>query len=385
MAPAADPAANRHPSIIQVAKSYVSQSDLELKLNEINMGESKDDMLRLQGVAWIDSVRRSLQLPIRTFNTAAVYFHRFRLRHPENEYNWADAAAAALFTACKIEDTLKKSRDILCANYNLKLTPAEQLAPDDQRFEAHSKLIIGLERLMLEASAFDFRNRYPQKLLVKLCEAIKFDRATESKTAWHLSLDLYRTFAPLKQSTPTMAIACVELAARLHRKEKDAEAFLKNRVLDYKKWSTSRQEVMETLLDLLDLYTHYRTMTDVGPLYSLETFLAIRIHLNQEASAASIPRYATYTAEATQPRNGKSKSNGIAAISPISPSTPSALPRGHSGAVRFMLDATRAQHEHRVVEEYYADETEEYDEVVEIDAGDDRGRDGREHYRGRDR
>ena len=42
-----------------------------------------------------------------------------------------DAAAAALFTACKIEDTLKKSKEILCAAYNLKLTPAEQVTPDD--------------------------------------------------------------------------------------------------------------------------------------------------------------------------------------------------------------------------------------------------------------
>lgn len=48
---------------------------------------------------------------------------------------WADspqdAAAAALFAACKIEDTLKKSRDILCAAYNLKVSPPEHLSPDD--------------------------------------------------------------------------------------------------------------------------------------------------------------------------------------------------------------------------------------------------------------
>lgn len=43
-----------------------------------------------------------------------------------------DAAAAALFTACKIEDTLKKSRDIVCAAYNLKLPPSEHLSPDSQ-------------------------------------------------------------------------------------------------------------------------------------------------------------------------------------------------------------------------------------------------------------
>ena len=42
-----------------------------------------------------------------------------------------DAAAAALFTACKIEDTLKKSKEILCAAYNMKVAPSEQLTPDD--------------------------------------------------------------------------------------------------------------------------------------------------------------------------------------------------------------------------------------------------------------
>jgi uncharacterized membrane protein len=42
-----------------------------------------------------------------------------------------DAAAAALFTACKIEDTLKKSRDIVCAAYNLKVSPSEHLSADD--------------------------------------------------------------------------------------------------------------------------------------------------------------------------------------------------------------------------------------------------------------
>ena len=95
------------------------------------MSDAKEDAVRLQGVAWIDQVRRALQLPIRTFNTAVVYYHKFRLLHGDHEYNWADAAAAALFTACKIEDTLKKSREILCAHWNLKVGAADGLSSDD--------------------------------------------------------------------------------------------------------------------------------------------------------------------------------------------------------------------------------------------------------------
>ena len=50
---------------------------------------------------------------------------------PEVSDQAQDAAAAALFTACKIEDTLKKSKDILCAAYNLKLPTADHVSPDD--------------------------------------------------------------------------------------------------------------------------------------------------------------------------------------------------------------------------------------------------------------
>lgn len=120
-----------HPSYIEVAKPYILQSRIQKCLNEIGMNDAKEDAVRLQGVAWIDQVRRALQLPIRTFNTAVIYYHKFRLLHGDNEYNWADASAAALFTACKIEDTLKKSREILCAHWNSKNGSGETLSSDD--------------------------------------------------------------------------------------------------------------------------------------------------------------------------------------------------------------------------------------------------------------
>lgn len=95
------------------------------------MSDAKEDAVRLQGVAYIDQVRRALQLPVRTFNTAVIYYHKFRLLHAEVEYSWEGAAAAALFTACKIEDTLKKSREVLAAYYNSKVGVGEQLSSDD--------------------------------------------------------------------------------------------------------------------------------------------------------------------------------------------------------------------------------------------------------------
>ncbi|KAF2629150.1 cyclin-like protein [Macroventuria anomochaeta] len=401
MAPSATPSeqgsarVGPHPSYIEIAKPYILQSRIQTCLASIQMSDAKEDAVRLQGVTWIDAVRRALSLPIRTFNTAVIYYHKFRLLHGENEFNWADASAAALFTACKIEDTLKKSREILCASWNLKVGPGEALSSDDPRFDIHSKQIIGLERLMLESAGFDFRNRYSQKLMVKLARALKFDRNGEGKTAWNLSVDLYRTFAPLKQSTPTLAIACLELAARLH--ERNTDALVDRGACRYAKWGTSRGEVMETLLDLLDLYTHHRSATSIGPLYPLETFINIRITLNTEASRLSLPRFTPYASETpsvtTSPAtpaavNGLKARYSVDTTSPNTPDTPGTISpgqpdasaigvRGQNGTVRFMLDAARARDERAEVEKYHKVEEEEYEVEVPNDKVENGDRDRR--------
>ncbi|KAJ5576397.1 hypothetical protein N7535_003323 [Penicillium sp. DV-2018c] len=339
-----------HPSFIQVANPYIFEQTVGDCISALGVNPLRETSLRLQGVAWIDGVRRALNLPVRTFDTAVGYYHRFRL----------DAAAAALFTACKIEDTLKKSRDIVCAAYNLKVAPSEHLSADDPIFEANARGIIGLERLMLEASGFDFRTRHPQKTLMKLGRHYGLLQSSEvSSLAYRISTDLYRTFAPIKQSSSTMAFSCLELAGRLlDQRVEQIESGA-----DYAQWNTSRAEVMETLCDLLELYTHHRPHTTVGPEFQPDRFLNVRIPLNQEASEQSLPRYASWI---EQPNKS---TNGSAAKQPLHPLTPIAAngerqragERGRDAAVRFMLDPACADEEKRQVAEFFRVDMEEYE------------------------
>jgi CTD kinase subunit beta len=57
--------------------------------------------------------------------------------HRDAEYNYQDAALASLFVACKVEDTIKKSREILCAAHNIKY-PDHPLAQDDKVRNVHA-------------------------------------------------------------------------------------------------------------------------------------------------------------------------------------------------------------------------------------------------------
>jgi CTD kinase subunit beta len=155
------------------------------------------------------------------------------------------------------------------------------------------------------------------------------------------------------------------------------------------------------MLDLLDLFTHHRGVTYVGPLYSLETFINIRITLNQEASASNIPRYTLYASESStkaspHPSNGLKPRNGVDTTSPLTPASPNTISpgtvvqptnligkRGETGTVRYMLDEKRARDERNAVEKYTKIEEEEYEVEVAIEPERERGND-RERERERD-
>lgn len=230
---------------------------------------------------------------------------------------------------------------------------------------------------MLESSGFDFRNRYPQKLLVKLAKHQLHASREVGTTAFRASLDLYRTYAPLKQTTQVLALASIELAARLH----DAQDVLSRlTALDLERWSATRAEVLETLLDLLEMYAHSGRTSQLGASTHIDTLIPITIELRRERSAKDLPRYTMAPPPGgtplTSPTDGDPRasiasapSSGSVAAGPganaftpssVSPQSPAqmvsggtAAERGREGTVRFMLDPERAIEEKRTVREFF--------------------------------
>nr|POE75113.1 ctd kinase subunit beta [Quercus suber] len=380
-----------HPSAIRVAAPYTSEAVLEKKLqpatldsHDKSLAEAREENIKLQGMAWLDTTRRSLQLPIRTFTTACVYYHKFRLAHSGIEYNWVDATAASLLTSCKVEDTLKKSKDILAAAYNAKASGLEQVGSDDPIFEGPSRVVIGLERLVLEAGGFDFRSRYPHRTMVKIARTLPASEESNkvAKVAYTILTDMHRIFAPLKQTSATLALASLELSAHLamgSSAQHSSEVRDQIQAIDLQRWSTTREVIMETLLDTLDLYTHHTSATILGTRYNLDEFLRVRLSLNKECTEFSLPRYTT----APEPSLDRISavdatlrvSNGHP--TPVSPPRPDSQTHTSNasnvqsipettGTLRFMLNPSLAVDEQAEVRKYFVEEWEDYDEEVEI-------------------
>ncbi|KAI9152155.1 CTD kinase subunit beta [Paramyrothecium foliicola] len=354
-----------HPGFIFSSNQYSSETKVRRMLKDNGCDPAREDNYRLQGVQLIDNVRKHLNLPVRTFDTACTYFHKFRLNFRDAEYNYQDAALASLFVACKVEDTIKKSKDILAAAYNVR-NPDKPSAPDDKIFESPGRIIIGLERLILETIGFDFRTRYPQKLLVKVVRRILGkDRGTSFyNTAYAMCIDMYKTFIPIKRSTFSMVMAVVELTARMRGEHLD-------KVQDFaaQRRQYDRGAVMETMLDLLDLYVQHHKSTKIGAEFDLNKFIDIKIHLNKDLDDSAQSRY-LYHCNRCEIEDPRPSSPGLATSPTASAAAAIAAPwsaeasvrrsaRGQDGTMRFVFDPETAQAERSTVGTYFHEEFED--------------------------
>jgi CTD kinase subunit beta len=63
-----------HPSFIQVAKPYIFEQTIQQCIAAMGVNPLREEALRLQGVTWIDSVRRGLYLYVSNSDLISLFF-----------------------------------------------------------------------------------------------------------------------------------------------------------------------------------------------------------------------------------------------------------------------------------------------------------------------
>ncbi|KAK8079629.1 hypothetical protein PG997_007447 [Apiospora hydei] len=337
----------------------------EQHIQMLTKGVSKEEQYRLEGVALIESVRENLGLPAKTFATACTFWHKFRLHYGRTEFPFNEAALTCLWFACKTEDTQKKSKEVVCASWNIS-NPSDQRTPDDKVFEKRSQSMIGIERMLIETLAFNLNARYPLGMMVKLIKKFlaREEWSTEFYTiAWDMAFDIYKTFAPLKKTTWTVALSLLELTSRLTGLYQD-----KILSINCEEYGVSRAHMLEVMSDLLDLYTQSHKHTRLGSQYPLDRFIDIKITINKEIE----DRHIDFT----------SWCQDCAFHAPKPPFPPaSGAGIGNTEAItkRFIFDRDAAREEQDITRPYFEDDFEEYETEVEeeVRPEPDRSRDRR--------
>ncbi|KAI0485264.1 hypothetical protein GGR56DRAFT_662992 [Xylariaceae sp. FL0804] len=349
---------------VTVGRQYFYEKTIRRKLAALGDSRASQENYRFAGIQLIHEVRVELGLPVKTFNAASTFFHQLLLRKPGHEHNWDDTALASLKVACKTEDTLKKSREILVAAYNLR-NPEHMASPDDKIFEQSSRVMIGLERIMMEVIQFDFRVRSPQQILTKLMKRVLVDHNSDKflrfyNVAFAMSIDMYKTFAPLKYPSWTCGLMLVQLTALFTGDFVDE--FM---ALDPTELHSKADWVAEVMLDVLELYTQQARSTLVGTMVDGQTFIDVKIRVNKQVDEKGIQRYQNQC-PACEPRL---HAPALAVASPRSPDSADEAskqdPQGHKGTKRFQFDPDEARLERQKFREYNEDVWEKWEEEVE--------------------
>lgn len=206
------------------------------------------------------------------------------------------------------------------------------------------------------------RKMFPREDTASRQEANEFIRV-----AYDMSIDLYKTFAPVKQAIFTLVLAILELTALLL----DTSPEKTNEFKTAATWHTERACVLETMLDLLDLYTQFPKSTKVGVRFAVNKVMDVKIDINNLVAKGKHQRYRGWCERcAPDVLDTRSVTPGSA----TSPATNPSLPGSGSvkrkrapseGTQRFVFDADEARKEKDLVTRHFNDEYEEQEVEVE--------------------
>ncbi|KAJ1817974.1 RNA polymerase II C-terminal domain kinase beta subunit [Coemansia sp. RSA 2599] len=166
---------------------------------------------------FIKRLALTLCFPARTISTAQLLVHRAYIFQANNSISTVDLATACLFVAAKMEETIKKLRDILAHSYVIS---SSQPRGDPQSVSAAviDKMRPGVlmaEQFVLNAIGFDFRTAHPHLLYVKLAKLAGVSRATAA-AGWHVLADSYYTTLPIQYPSVVIAAGSLCLAWNLN-------------------------------------------------------------------------------------------------------------------------------------------------------------------------
>ncbi|KIY50672.1 cyclin-like protein [Fistulina hepatica ATCC 64428] len=195
---------------------------------------SQEERIRQTACSFLETLGSRIGFPRRTIVTAQVLYHRFHLFFPRKDFNYVDVALAALYVSTKMNDTLKKPRELLALSYALRYpdlvakskNPAGEVDLDTMdpqaRFiavETDRQRLLGIERLIMETICFNFTSKVPFPYVIKLGKALRAPKIL-TKSAWRISIDVYRTLLPIQYPPHTIALGSIFVAALLATFEK---------------------------------------------------------------------------------------------------------------------------------------------------------------------
>lgn len=207
---------------IQLSKPYLSLHEIEFM--EKNNKDLNDNIRNFKSKTKetfqiLIKLIMKLKLPIKIMQNLTYFYQKFYLLN-DNYKKYSslhfEVGLTSLFISLKLNDFIKKINIVISEGFNLK-----GVHLSNNEIEENKKILISLERKILEFQSFDFRNFLVEDFLIKFLKFLNNDKILDnndlmiknfSYLSWTLSNDLYLTTLNLQYPAHYNAIISIKCA-----------------------------------------------------------------------------------------------------------------------------------------------------------------------------
>lgn len=203
---------------VQLSKPYITLQEIEfIEKNNVDLFQNIRDFKSKTRETFqlLINLVIKLKLPIRILQNSSYFYQKFYLLN--NNYKkysnlHFEVGIAVLFISLKLNDFIKKVSIVISEAFALK---GVHLSNND--IEENKRIIISLERKILEFQSFDFRNFLIEDFLVKFLKYFEnnntltiHDKKMFFYLSWTISNDLYLTSLVLQYPAHYNAIISIK-------------------------------------------------------------------------------------------------------------------------------------------------------------------------------
>ncbi|KAI8361926.1 cyclin-like protein [Mortierella sp. GBAus27b] len=202
-------------SINRVSRTYYSKQDqitiYTTRHPGVNVYRQND--MRRDACEVIASLGKRIGFPQHTISTAQLLLHRFYMFNAMPE-STSEVVMACLFVSSKVEDTIKKLKDIMMASYSYRHPDTPDWDPESKEGEEQRKRVLSYEKMVLESICFDFRIIHPYKYVIKFVKLMQGSQRL-AQQAWDIARNSYKIGVCLEYPPHTIAAGSIYLASKL--------------------------------------------------------------------------------------------------------------------------------------------------------------------------
>ncbi|KAI8075146.1 cyclin-like protein [Gongronella butleri] len=265
----------------RVYRPYFSKRQLALidQLNGYPSRRSHLVTIHTSNCKFIQQVGKKLGFPQTTISTSQALYHRYCLYNGARDVQSLDVCITALFVGSKMEESIKKLKDIYVVAHAVRYPKNPELDPEKVSEERLAR-ICECERQMLETLSFNFHVSHPYNYIVKFAKLLQKELNTDAKAmakkAYFLAIDSYRTQLCLEYPSHTIATGCLYLACLL---QPDVYQWLETSEFWAQHCLSRWADIEEIAQRILDVYI--AKPSEFGP---SPPFTKVKIRLNELAS-----------------------------------------------------------------------------------------------------